>query len=138
MWRIKTNEQLNQTHVAGFNAAAVKMGTAAYLKKSALTKIYSGSYARCREKNRALSALQQLAGFGGCLPFKGSPRICLEEQFALNEVNYVVVRMLQKTEPLRAVEPKQVWVERLTLTFSTRDGTVVRFERKSRVDSKDV
>lgn len=32
------------------------------------------------------------------LPFNGGPRICIGQQFALTEIGYTVVRMLQKYE----------------------------------------
>lgn len=36
------------------------------------------------------------------LPFNGGPRICLGQQFALNEASFVIVRMLQKFKDIEA------------------------------------
>ncbi len=34
------------------------------------------------------------------LPFNGGPRICIGQQFALTEITYVVVRMLQRFDDI--------------------------------------
>lgn len=63
-------------------------------------------------------------------PFNGGPRQCLGEDFALMEVSYTVVRLLQtfpsislpKEEP---VEPVGREKQRLTLVLSSLDGCKV-------------
>ncbi|KAI9881807.1 MAG: hypothetical protein M1823_006481 [Watsoniomyces obsoletus] len=59
------------------------------------------------------------------LPFNGGPRLCLGQQFALTEVGYVLVRMLQRFDDVRNCDnsdvtlhqysvttaPKKVWVQ---------------------------
>ena len=60
-------------------------------------------------------------------PFNGGPRQCLGEDFALMEVSYTVVRLLQtfpsislpKGEPSEAVGSEE---QRLTLVLSSADG----------------
>ena len=60
-------------------------------------------------------------------PFNGGPRRCLGEDFALMEVSYTVVRLLQhfpvvelpKAEP---VEPVGTERQKLTLVLSSADG----------------
>lgn len=64
------------------------------------------------------------------LPFNGGPRICLGQQFALNEVSYVIVRLLQELSSVKAVKPEQEWVEGLGLACSTLNGTVVTVEHQ--------
>ena len=68
------------------------------------------------------------------LPFNGGPRICLGQRFALNEVSYVVVRMLQELEDVKAVEMGEEWVEGLGLTCSSKNGAVVRVQRREGLD----
>lgn len=63
------------------------------------------------------------------LPFNGGPRICLGQQFALTEVSYVVVRLLQSFKEIEAdpsmlgPEPREL----STLTLSPVDGVFVKF-----------
>ncbi|VVT46316.1 uncharacterized protein SAPINGB_P001153 [Magnusiomyces paraingens] len=62
------------------------------------------------------------------LPFNGGPRICLGQQFALTEVSYTIVRMLQNFKGIDAApsaligEPK----ENSSLTLSVADGVPIR------------
>jgi cytochrome P450 len=67
-------------------------------------------------------------------PFNGGPRQCLGEDFALMEVSYTIVRLLQacsaitlpmgeKTEPIGSER------QRLTLVLSSADGCRVSVER---------
>lgn len=62
------------------------------------------------------------------LPFNGGPRICLGQKFAMAEVGYVLVRLLQETSGIEAAREEE-WVEGLGLTCSTKNGTVVRISR---------
>lgn len=60
----------------------------------------------------------------GYLPFNGGPRICIGQQYALTEVAYVLVRMVQE---FRILESRDAgpWEESLTLTLCSRNGTKV-------------
>lgn len=66
-------------------------------------------------------------------PFNGGPRQCLGEDFALMEVSYTVVRLLQnfpvislpKGEP---VEPVGSERQQLTLVLSSADGCRVEIQ----------
>ncbi|EAW10678.1 uncharacterized protein ACLA_051500 [Aspergillus clavatus NRRL 1] len=46
------------------------------------------------------------------LPFNGGPRICIGQRYALNEVSYVLVRMVQKFRGLESRDPGP-WEESL-------------------------
>ena len=80
----------------------------------------------------------ELANIGWAyFPFNGGPRQCLGEDFALMEVSYAVVRLLQ-TFPVidlptgEKIEPVGTEKQRLTLVLSSADGcrvTVVREDR---------
>lgn len=67
-------------------------------------------------------------------PFNGGPRQCLGEDFALMEVSYTVVRLLQRYskivlpegEPNEAVGTER---QRLTLVLSSADGCKVDIAR---------
>jgi cytochrome P450 len=60
----------------------------------------------------------------GYLPFNGGPRICIGQRFALTEVEYVLVRMVQKFQVLRSADEGS-WEESLALTLCSRNGTKV-------------
>jgi cytochrome P450 len=67
-------------------------------------------------------------------PFHGGPRKCLGEDFALMEVSYTVVRLLQAIPSITL--PEEAMVERmgterqrLTLVLSCADGCRVRTAR---------
>jgi cytochrome P450 len=70
----------------------------------------------------------ELAGVGwGYAPFNGGPRQCLGEDFALMEVSYTVVRLLQTFDVIELPEGEvnePVGSERqtLTLVLSSADG----------------
>jgi cytochrome P450 len=60
------------------------------------------------------------------LPFNGGPRICIGQQFALTELAYVIIRMLQRIDSIdgsRVVRPAR---HNLTLTNCPGDGVNVR------------
>ncbi|KAF7114046.1 hypothetical protein CNMCM5793_007026 [Aspergillus hiratsukae] len=71
-------------------------------------------------------------------PFNGGPRQCLGEDFALMEVSYTVVRLLQtfpsivlpKGEPIQPVGSER---QRLTLVLSSADGCRVEIHSSNRV-----
>lgn len=70
----------------------------------------------------------------GYFPFIGGPRRCLGESFALTEICYVVVRLLQ-TFPVFSLplgdeqEPIGTERQRLTLVLSSADGCRVTVSR---------
>ena len=73
-------------------------------------------------------------------PFIGGPRQCLGEDFALMEVSYTVVRLLQTFEMIKlpegeAVEPVGTERQKLTLVLSSADGCRVTVRRKERPDA---
>ncbi|CAJ2511350.1 Uu.00g069750.m01.CDS01 [Anthostomella pinea] len=73
----------------------------------------------------------ELADIGWAyFPFNGGPRQCLGEDFALMEVYYTTVRLLQTFPVIRlpdgeGVEPVGMERQRLTLVLSSPDGCSV-------------
>ncbi|KAI7366139.1 cytochrome P450 [Hortaea werneckii] len=65
------------------------------------------------------------------LPFSGGPRICIGQQFALTEVGFVIVRLLQRFEALEPVDRAEMLNMRkgLGLTMWPADGLKVRFRK---------
>ncbi|KAK5989470.1 Cytochrome P450 52A12 [Cladobotryum mycophilum] len=57
------------------------------------------------------------------LPFNGGPRICIGQQFALTEVAYVIVRMMQRID---AIDGSQVGPVRHGLTLTDCPGQGVK------------
>ncbi|CAG8951472.1 hypothetical protein HYFRA_00007388 [Hymenoscyphus fraxineus] len=58
------------------------------------------------------------------IPFNGGPRICLGQQFALTEIGYVTVRLVQSFGGIEARGERE-WVERLGVTLSSFYGVEV-------------
>ncbi|KAF2425269.1 cytochrome P450 [Tothia fuscella] len=58
------------------------------------------------------------------LPFNGGPRICLGQQYALTEAGYVTVRLCQEFKELQSRDDEP-WMEKLTLTLCSKNGTLV-------------
>jgi cytochrome P450 len=77
-----------------------------------------------------------LSGIGWAyFPFSGGPRKCLGEDFALMEVSYTVVRLLQASSFIglpagEKIEPVGTERQRLTLVLSSADGCRVKIERQ--------
>jgi cytochrome P450 len=68
-------------------------------------------------------------------PFSGGPRQCLGEDFALMEVSYTVVRLLQASLTIslptgEKIEPVGMERQRLTLVLQSADGCKVQIERR--------
>lgn len=67
-------------------------------------------------------------------PFNGGPRTCLGQDFALMEVSYTVVRLLQACSVIvlpanEKNEPIGTEKQQLTLVLSSADGCRVKVER---------
>ncbi|KAL3496953.1 n-alkane-inducible cytochrome P450 [Aspergillus germanicus] len=60
----------------------------------------------------------------GYLPFNGGPRICIGQQYALTEVGYVLVRMVQEFKEVIG-QNQGPWEESLALTVCVRGGVPV-------------
>jgi cytochrome P450 len=58
------------------------------------------------------------------LPFNGGPRICIGQRYALTEVSYVLVRLVQNFSRLESRDPGP-WEESLTLTVCSKNGAKV-------------
>ncbi|KAL9098412.1 MAG: hypothetical protein Q9163_005923 [Psora crenata] len=63
------------------------------------------------------------------LPFNGGPRICIGQQFALTEVAYITVRLMQEFEGIQSMDPEP-WRENLTLTCTGLGGCKVVLMRR--------
>lgn len=77
----------------------------------------------------------ELANVGWAyFPFNGGPRQCLGEDFALMEVSYTIVRLLQTFPVIKlpvggCIEPVGTERQRLTLVLSSADGCRVTVSR---------
>ncbi|KAJ5343622.1 Cytochrome P450 52A12 [Penicillium brevicompactum] len=62
------------------------------------------------------------------LPFNGGPRVCIGQQYAITEVGYVVVRLLQHFDTLEGADPhpRMEPVKECTITLSHALGVPVR------------
>lgn len=58
------------------------------------------------------------------LPFNGGPRICLGQQFALNEMSYVIVRILQNFKDIQLAKTCPARLE-AQLTLSVYEGVPI-------------
>jgi cytochrome P450 len=74
----------------------------------------------------------QLTNIGWAyFPFSGGPRRCLGEDFALMEISYTIVRLIQVTTSITLPEDELIGViglekQRLTLVLAPADGCRVR------------
>ena len=72
-------------------------------------------------------------------PFHGGPRACLGQDFALMEVSYTIVRLLQYFQTIRLPngeknEPVGTERQRLTLVLSSADGCRAELEKRAGVN----
>lgn len=63
------------------------------------------------------------------VPFGGGPRICLGQQFALAEMQFVLYRLAREFVAIEAEDPDREWVEKMGITVSSFEGTRVRLVR---------
>jgi cytochrome P450 len=54
------------------------------------------------------------------LPFNGGPRICLGQQFALTEAGYVITRMVQRFDAIKAVDPTEEFKHQYSVTSAPK------------------
>ena len=74
-------------------------------------------------------------------PFNGGPRACLGQDFAVMEVSYTLVRLLQRFRTIRLPageknEPVGTERQRLTLVLSSADGCRVELEERVGIMSR--
>ncbi|KAF7883830.1 hypothetical protein EAF00_011142 [Botryotinia globosa] len=60
------------------------------------------------------------------LPFNGGARICIGQQFALNEAGYVTVRLLQRFDIIRDMATDPIVKHEVKLTNSSANGVKVK------------
>ncbi|KAI9847412.1 MAG: hypothetical protein M1837_002601 [Sclerophora amabilis] len=66
------------------------------------------------------------------LPFNTGPRVCIGQQFALNEVNYVVVRMLQRFDKIELADPNEKLEKKVSMGLTPANGAKVRLHHRRR------
>lgn len=64
------------------------------------------------------------------LPFNGGPRICLGQQFAINQASYVAVRLLQRFSDVAGVDLPALGEEKHHLTVTDACATGVKVQLK--------
>ncbi len=60
------------------------------------------------------------------LPFNGGPRICIGQQFALTELAYVIIRLLQRIDDIDGSQVPRPARHNLTLINCPADGVSVK------------
>jgi cytochrome P450 len=61
--------------------------------------------------------------------FGGGPRVCLGQQFALNEVGFVLVRFLQRYDRIEAVDTVSPLKKKLSITLGPANGQKIKLHR---------
>ncbi|KAH7354752.1 cytochrome P450 alkane hydroxylase-like protein [Rhexocercosporidium sp. MPI-PUGE-AT-0058] len=65
------------------------------------------------------------------IAFSGGPRICLGQQYALNEASFVIVRVLQRFDKIEALDMTRPLKKGITITLQPGDGVKVKMHRAS-------
>jgi cytochrome P450 len=63
------------------------------------------------------------------IAFGGGPRVCLGQQFALNEVSFVLVRFLQRYDRIEAVDMASPLRKKLSVILGPAEGQKIRLHR---------
>ncbi|KAL2070874.1 hypothetical protein VTL71DRAFT_13900 [Oculimacula yallundae] len=63
------------------------------------------------------------------IAFSGGPRICLGQQYALNEASFFIVRVLQRFDKIEALDMTGPLKKGITITLQPGDGVKVRMHR---------
>ncbi|KAI9760719.1 MAG: hypothetical protein M4579_001457 [Chaenotheca gracillima] len=65
------------------------------------------------------------------VPFNSGPRTCIGQQFALNEVSFVIVRLIQRYDGITLQDPSEKIEKKVSLGLSPANGVNVRLHRAS-------
>lgn len=65
------------------------------------------------------------------VPFSGGPRVCLGQQYALNNAGYVLTKLLQKYDQIEALDMVKPLNKGLAIVLAPGDGVKVRMHRAS-------
>jgi len=65
------------------------------------------------------------------IPFSGGPRVCLGQQYALNEASFVLVNFLRRYDKIEALDMSNKLLKGLTLTLAPANGVHVKMHRAS-------
>ncbi|KAI1503273.1 cytochrome P450 [Biscogniauxia marginata] len=66
------------------------------------------------------------------IPFNGGPRICVGQQYALTEVAYIVVRLVQQFESVKCRDEQLNWIDSISLVTSSKRGTKVALKVRAK------